>query len=125
MYRNMLQDHACNSLPNESCAVLYGQCKGESIVIDNVFLAQNADSSPTSFSIAPPQLLEAYGLADKNDMDIVAIFHSHPKSAAVPSEKDRTFMETNPVVWIIYSGLDSAFRAFVLESGIVEVSIMS
>jgi hypothetical protein len=32
-------------------------------------------------------------------------------------------MQSNPVVWIIYSGVNKNFRAFLLESDIVEIPI--
>jgi hypothetical protein len=32
-------------------------------------------------------------------------------------------MQSNPVVWIIYSGINKNFRAFVLESDSVEIQI--
>jgi hypothetical protein len=32
-------------------------------------------------------------------------------------------MNINPVVWVIYSGITNEFKAYVLESDILEISI--
>jgi len=56
-------------------------------------------------------------------MEVIGIFHSHPESEAYPSNTDRKFMQSNPVVWVIYSGINKNFRAYVLESEIVEIPI--
>ena len=32
-------------------------------------------------------------------------------------------MQTNPVVWTIYSGINKNFKAFVLESDVIEIPI--
>jgi proteasome lid subunit RPN8/RPN11 len=62
-------------------------------------------------------------MAENKKMEIIGIFHSHPNSDAFPSNTDKKFMQSNPVVWIIYSGINKNFRAFVLESETIEISI--
>jgi len=32
-------------------------------------------------------------------------------------------MQSNPVAWVIYSGINKNFRAYVLESDIIEIPI--
>jgi len=54
---------------------------------------------------------------------VIGIFHSHPNSDAYPSNTDEKFMKSNPVVWIIYSGINKDFKAYFLESDIVEIEI--
>ena len=56
-------------------------------------------------------------------MEIVGIFHSHPNSEAYPSNTDKKFMYSNPVVWVIYSGISNEFKAYVLESNVLEILI--
>ena len=56
-------------------------------------------------------------------MEVVGIFHSHPNSEAYPSDTDKKFMDSNPVVWVIYSGISNDFKAYVLESNIFEILI--
>ena len=64
-----------------------------------------------------------YRKCDELNLEVIGIFHSHPKGEAQPSNTDKKFMENNPYVWIIYSGIYKDFRAFILESDIVEIPI--
>lgn len=121
--RQALQDHAQKHDPNESCAILYGRIEGDLAVVKDFFLAYNADGSQSSFTISNEQLIAAYGKAEESNAQVIGIFHSHPDSEARPSGTDRQFMEINPVVWVIYSGSSSDFRAFVLEDQIQEIEV--
>jgi len=56
-------------------------------------------------------------------LQIIGIFHSHPNSQAIPSSTDKRFMENNRYVWIIYSGINKEFKAYLLESDILEIPI--
>ncbi|PIW34347.1 MAG: peptidase, partial [Nitrosopumilales archaeon CG15_BIG_FIL_POST_REV_8_21_14_020_33_23] len=64
-----------------------------------------------------------YKTAEDKKMQVVAIFHSHPNSEAYPSETDKKFMQSNPVVWMIYSGVTRDFKAYFLELEIIQVAI--
>ena len=117
--KKILQDHAESKKPNESCAILFGK---ENIVLE-IFLTENIEESPVNFTISNEQLIEAYQTAKNKELEIVGIFHSHPNSIAFPSETDKKFMQSNPVAWIIYSGVEKNFNAFILESDVKEVLI--
>jgi [CysO sulfur-carrier protein]-S-L-cysteine hydrolase len=101
---------AKDNLPNESCAFLIG--RNEKVVV--VLPMRNADNSPITFSIDPVELLHAYKLAEEKDMEVIAIFHSHP-GKPFPSRTDRKFMEINPVVWIIYSTTEKRLGGFIFH----------
>ena len=115
----MLSEHSENQKPNEACAILFGKDNQ----ISELFLAENIEESPVNFTISNDQLIEAYKIAEEKQLEVIGIFHSHPNSDAFPSNTDMKFMQSNPVVWIIYSGINKNFRAFILESNIVEISI--
>lgn len=117
--RKILKNHAENEEPNESCAILYGKEN----VISDVFLTENIIKSQTEFTISNEQLIKGYKIADENNVQVIGIFHSHPNSEAYPSKTDEKFMQVNPVVWMIYSGINKDFRAYVLESEIIEIEI--
>ena len=121
--RIRLLQHAENEKPNESCAVLFGNIDDEHSTVKEIFITKNIEKSPTNFTISNEQLIEAYKLAEEKNMDIVGIFHSHPESIAHPSETDKKFMQSNPVIWIIYSGISNEFKAFTLDSDISEIPI--
>ena len=117
--KKILSQYSENQKPNESCAILFGK---NNQVLD-VFLTENIDESPVNFTISNKQLIEGYKIAEDKKMDVIGIFHSHPNSDAFPSNTDKKFMQSNPVVWIIYSGINKNFRAFILESNTIEISI--
>ncbi len=117
--KTILSEYSENQKPNESCAILFGK---DDQVLD-LFLTENIEKSPVNFTISNKQLIEAYKIAEEKKMEVVGIFHSHPGSDAYPSDTDKKFMQSNPVAWIIYSGINKNFRAYLLESDIVEIPI--
>ena len=117
--KKILSEYSENQKPNESCAILFG--KNDQVL--DLFLTENIEKSPTSFTISNKQLIEGYKIAEEREMEVIGIFHSHPDSDAYPSNTDKQFMQSNPVAWIIYSGINKNFRAFLLETDIVEIPI--
>lgn len=121
--KKILSNHADSEKPNEACAVLFGTTINQKTIVNEIFLTKNIDASPINFTISNEQLIECYKTAEKKKLNVVGIFHSHPNSDAYPSETDKKFMHSNPVVWVIYAGISKEFKAYVLESDIVEISI--
>lgn len=117
--KKILSEYSENQKPNESCALLFGK---DNTVMD-LFLTENIEKSPVNFTISSKQLIEGYKIAEEKHMQVIGIFHSHPDSEAYPSNTDKKFMQSNPVAWIIYSGINKNFRAYFLESEIVEIPI--
>jgi [CysO sulfur-carrier protein]-S-L-cysteine hydrolase len=122
--KELLLNHALKCKPNESCAILFGSIENEKSTVKDVFLAENIDESPVNFTISNEELLKAYRIAEEKNLDIVAIFHSHPSSDAFPSNTDKKFMHTNPVVWVISSGESNDLKAYLLEPEIIEIPIV-
>ena len=115
----ILTKHAEDEKPNEACAILLG--KGDTV--SEAFLTKNIAESPVNFTISNKQLLEVYKKAEESNTAVIGIFHSHPRSQAYPSNTDKKIMNSNPVVWIIYSGSDKNMKAYVLNSDIEEIPI--
>ena len=122
---DILTEHAIKSGQNESCAMLLGIQKEQQWNVKEVFLTQNVDGNPEmEFTISPDELLSGYKHADTEHLELVGIFHSHPKSIALPSNTDRKFMALNgDVPWIIFSGLTTDCKAFILEEDVEEIKI--
>ncbi len=121
--KKILANHADNEKPNESCAILFGTSDGQKTKVKEIFLTKNIDESPVNFTISNEQLIKCYKTAEEREMEVVGIFHSHPNSDAYPSNTDKKFMNSNPVVWVIYSGITKDFKAYAFESNILEVLI--
>ena len=121
--KKILANYADNERPNESCAVLFGATNDKQTIVKEIFLTQNIEESPVNFTISNDELLKVYKAAEDKKMQVVGIFHSHPNSEAYPSETDKRFMQSNPVIWVIYSGVTKDFKAYFLESEIIQVAI--
>jgi len=121
--KDKLVTHAIGKHPNESCAMLFGKKVGGNWNVKEIFLTQNIDDSQTNFTISPEELLKGYQIAEKNQLEVVGIFHSHPNSDAIPSNTDKKFMQNNPVPWIIFSGVSNNLKAYLLDSTIIEIQI--
>ena len=118
-----LMQHANEESPYEACAILLGNTDEETWQTTEIFLAENIDKSEINFTISNEQLLEGYKRAEEKGLDIVGIFHSHPKSEASPSDTDIKFMKGNPVPWIIYSGITKEMKAYLLDSDLIQITI--
>jgi [CysO sulfur-carrier protein]-S-L-cysteine hydrolase len=74
--------HARDSEPNECC----GYVRGRLGAIDQVVRSENLRESPYGYELDAASLLAANRLDDEG-FD-VGIYHSHPRSAAEPSQTD-------------------------------------
>ena len=115
--------HARVRVPEEACAILAGTINADVHIVREIIVLENIDHSSVSFSVSGTELIRAYEQAGRLGLDIIGVFHSHPGSAAVPSLKDRRYMEINPVIWPIYSVRDDTIRAWVYDDGIYEIRI--
>ena len=120
---DILTEHAKNSHANESCPMLLGTHNDQQWNVKEVFLTNNMEKSETNFTISPEELLHGHQLAEKKQLELVGVFHSHPNSSAIPSDTDKKFMKGNPVPWIIHSVMNNDIAAFVLDTSVEEISI--
>ncbi|MDE1829938.1 MAG: M67 family metallopeptidase [Thaumarchaeota archaeon] len=120
---DILKKHAKQNEPNESCAILFGRIEDGRFSVAEIFLTKNAAPSPVNFTISNEELIKAYQESEKKNMEVIAIFHSHPDSPAYPSSTDKQYMEVNPIPWAIYSNVNDEFRAYILESTIIPINV--
>ena len=79
--------HARAEVPNEACGLLAGSlAEGLATAYHP---ARNADASPYVYTVHPDDLVRIVFAIDDAGQDLVAIFHSHTHSPAVPSPTDR------------------------------------
>jgi proteasome lid subunit RPN8/RPN11 len=82
--------HARGELPNEACGILGGTLVGgDAGSADTYHPARNAEASPLRYSVHDDDLRRIVFAIDDAGRDLVAIFHSHTRSPAVPSATDR------------------------------------
>ncbi|HYM53562.1 MAG TPA: M67 family metallopeptidase [Candidatus Dormibacteraeota bacterium] len=82
-----LLDHARAELPNEACGLLAGTLADGRATAYHP--ARNADASPLRYSVHPDDLMRITFAIEDGGQDLVAIFHSHTHTPAVPSPTDR------------------------------------
>ena len=107
--------HARAELPNEACGLLAGSVAGGRV--SRFHPARNAEASPLRYNVHPEDLVRITFAIEDAGEDLVAIFHSHTRSAAVPSATDRrTAMYPDPFYLIASLAHSDAPPASVLRA---------
>lgn len=78
--------HARAEEPNEACGLLAGDLAGGTV--RTYHPARNEAMSPFRYSVHPDDLVRIVLTIEEAGQDLVAIFHSHTNSPAVPSATD-------------------------------------
>ena len=107
--------HAREEAPNECC----GCVRGRDGRIEEVFRSTNLRASPYGYELDPQSLLAANEWDD--DGFEVGIYHSHPKSAAEPSQTDINLAHYPHWTYLIVSlAGEPEVRAWRIAEGRVE-----
>lgn len=111
-----LVEHAHAELPNEACALLGGDA--DTGRVSSLHLARNRLASPYRFDVDPDDLVRIVHDIETGGEALVAIFHSHPATPAVPSPTDLREARY-PVVHLVASlaGGPAEIRAWRIAGG--------
>jgi proteasome lid subunit RPN8/RPN11 len=94
--------HAREDLPNECC----GMVGGRDGTATSVYRARNHFASPLRFGVHPDDLfrITQREMPERGE-DLVAIYHSHTKSRAYPSQTDLNEAQNSwpDAIWVIVS----------------------
>ena len=77
-------EHAKKEQPLECCGILSGKGK----TVEKSFELKNAEESPVRYSMSPLDQLKVFEEMEKESMEVIAIYHSHPHTIPFPSETD-------------------------------------
>lgn len=118
-----LLHHARREQPNEACGLLSGAAAGGQIHAYHP--ARNEHASPYRFSIDARDLVRITYAIEAAGEQLLAIFHSHPRSAAEPSATD--IREARyPAALHLLAGAGGELRAWrIADGGAVEVSLQA
>jgi [CysO sulfur-carrier protein]-S-L-cysteine hydrolase len=94
--------HARADLPNECCGMV-GGADGEARAVHR---AENAEASPLRYSIDAQEQFRLMKEIEAAGQELVAIYHSHTKSAAYPSQTDVNLAGWPDAVYLIVSLAD-------------------
>ncbi|HZT83219.1 MAG TPA: M67 family metallopeptidase [Gemmataceae bacterium] len=87
LYEEMLAQAAAE-LPNECCGLLAGRVADGVGVVEARYPLVNAAASPREYLSDGRSMFAAVRDIDRRGLDILAVYHSHPTSAPVPSRTD-------------------------------------
>jgi proteasome lid subunit RPN8/RPN11 len=95
--------HAREEMPNECCGMI-GGLDGEARTLHR---AANAEASPLRYSIDAREQFRLMREIEEGEEELAAIYHSHTKSAAYPSQTDVNLAGWPDAVYLIASLADA------------------
>lgn len=97
-----LIDDCRRRLPYEACGVIFGERDGRRLVANGHAFVRNAAPYPERrFSFAPNDWIAVCYEAQKNQRNIVGLFHSHPIGPEYPSRRDERGLVPWESYWIV------------------------
>jgi proteasome lid subunit RPN8/RPN11 len=115
--------HAEQEAPVEACGYLAGT--GERVT--HRYPMTNTDRSEEHFTLDPKEQFSVMKAVRQAELNILAVYHSHPASPARPSAEDIRLAYDPTVVYVIVSLLEGTktIRAFRIHQGTVEEELLS
>lgn len=106
--------HCRAEVPIEACGILAGRCAPR---VDSIYALRNELASATLYNADPKDLIRVVRLLRERGERMLAIYHSHPRSAPIPS---RTDLDLNhygrlPRVIVAPGGAEARVRIWRLE----------
>jgi [CysO sulfur-carrier protein]-S-L-cysteine hydrolase len=97
-------EQARTELPNECCGALAGIMIGDTGRVIRRYPFVNSAASPVRYSAEGNDLPAAFRDMRESQIELLALYHSHPTSAAIPSKTDLAMNFYGPdVVHLIIS----------------------
>ena len=87
----VMKQDAIKTFPDECCGFFFGTEQDGDRHIHDVLIVNNSKEGDRKrrFEISPRDYLQAELYADKHQLSMLGVYHSHPSSPAIPSEQDR------------------------------------
>jgi [CysO sulfur-carrier protein]-S-L-cysteine hydrolase len=101
-FHDAMVAHCVREAPLECCGLL----GGVSPLVSSIHPMRNASASEVRYDADPRDLIEAVQSLRARNAEILAIYHSHPRWAAIPSKTDLAENHYGDVPRIIVSLLD-------------------
>lgn len=115
---------AFDELPQECCGILAGRTPRA----ERLYRGTNVDHSPFTYYMDPKEVLRATREIDDAGLDLLAIYHSHTHTPAVPSATDIAKAHYPDSLYLIISLSDPGrpeLRAYRITNGtVIEKSVI-
>jgi proteasome lid subunit RPN8/RPN11 len=110
--------HARDEDPYECCGMI-GSIDGEA---KSIYKARNAEQSALRYNMDPSEQIKIMNTMEERGEEIGAIYHSHTKSPAYPSQTDINLAAYPDSLYVIVSLLEGEepVRGFHINDGHVE-----
>ena len=112
--------HARETAPEECCGVLTG-VDGNPTAVER---AENEFAHAMRYRIGAEEMMRIYKLADARGEEMLAFYHSHPRSEAYPSQTDINeaggLPESVHLICSLEDPEDPVLRAFTISGNEVE-----
>ncbi|MCY3866574.1 MAG: M67 family metallopeptidase [Chloroflexi bacterium] len=95
-----IADHARSQLPCEACGLLAGT---DAQILAAHPMRNMANSPRTQFQLDPREQLQALKAIDQAQLDWIGVYHSHPRSAPIPSQSDMNQCADSGLLQLIVS----------------------
>ena len=112
-------DQARAGAPLEVCGILGG--KGN--IVSAIYPMTNTDASRDHFMMDPREQFSVVKALRSQELEMLAVYHSHPATPARPSAEDIRLARTPDISYVIVSLVDSSapeLRSFRISGGGVE-----
>ncbi len=124
--KSAIIDHARREHPRECCGVIIGKGAHPNRILE----MKNVAEGNRFYEIDPTQLIELeFEILPAEDLELLAIYHSHPESVAFPSATDIELAFWSEAVYLICSlemSQHPYVRGFRIRDGSVdEVTLLS
>jgi proteasome lid subunit RPN8/RPN11 len=90
---------AQKDLPNEAC----GYLAGKNGIVTKAYAIKNIDQSHEHFSFDPEEQFAAIKDMRKENLVVIAVYHSHPETPARPSKEDIKLAYDPEIYYLIIS----------------------
>ena len=117
IFNDMLA-HCKAGYPNEACGILAGR----NSEVSKIYRMANIENSPVTYMLDSREQFKVMKDMRDNNLSMLAIFHSHPSSAAYPSAKDVSLAFYEECVYIIVSLMEkeTVVKGFSIREGNIE-----
>lgn len=101
-----MKDDVKGRAPEEACGIILGEDHQSRIVIP----ITNILHSPSRFRMEPKEQLDAFLLAEARNLEILAIYHSHPQGIDKPSMTDFEELTYPDIFYLIWYSRDDLWN---------------